>query len=54
MPALSSSRKGDYNATPIVGQIRNYNNIHLKLSKHEVDSVFLGTLTVLSKISIIP
>ena len=49
MPPLSSSRKGDYTATPIVGQIRNYNSLNLKLSKHEVDSVFLGIVIFCTK-----
>ena len=42
MPELSSSRKGDYSATPIVGVVKNYSSKTLKPSIDEVSSVFTG------------
>ena len=40
MPALSSNQRGDYSATPVVGFIRDYSSLQLRLSKAEVSSVF--------------
>ena len=40
MPALSSNQRGDYSATPVVGFIRNYSSLQLRLSEDEVSSVF--------------
>ena len=42
MPDLSSNRKGDYSATPVVGYIRNYDKLKLRISQGEVSSVFTG------------
>jgi len=40
MPKLSSNQKGDYVVEPVVGVIRNYQNLQLKPSRGEVSSVF--------------
>ena len=42
MPDLSSNRKGDYSATPVVGYIRNFDKLKLRISQGEVSSVFTG------------
>ena len=42
MPKLSSNQKGDYVVEPVVGVIRNYQNLQLKPSRGEVSSVFTG------------
>ena len=42
MPDLSSNRKGDYSATPVVGYIRNFDKLNLRISQGEVSSVFTG------------
>ena len=42
MPELSSSRQGDYVATPVVAQITDYSNLKLTPSPGEVASVFTG------------
>ena len=42
MPELSSSRQGDYVATPVVAQITDYNQQKLTPSPGEVASVFTG------------
>lgn len=46
MPELSSSRQGDYVATPVVAQITNYDTKKLTLSPGEVASVFTGMCVV--------
>jgi len=51
MPELSSSRKGDYSATPVVGVIKNYSSKSLKPSIGEVSSVFTVPLSVLAETS---
>merc|ERR1712029_1182926 len=48
MPELSSSRKGDYSATPIVGVVKNYSSKTLKPSIDEVSSVFTVPLSILA------
>ena len=45
MPALSSSQRGDYSATPIVGFIHDYSSLQLTLSEAEVSSVFCVPLS---------
>jgi len=40
MPKLSSNQKGDYVVEPVVGVIRNFQNLKLKPSRGEVASVF--------------
>ena len=45
MPKLSSNQKGDYVVEPVVGVIRNFQNLKLKPSRGEVASVFTGTYT---------
>ena len=42
MPELSSSRQGEYVATPVVAQIRNFDEDKLRPSQGEVASVFTG------------
>ena len=51
MPALSSNQRGDYSATPVVGFVKNYQNLKLKLSSQEVSSVFCLPLSNLSSVS---
>lgn len=45
MPELSSSQKGDYSATPVVGLLRNYSPHTLRVSQAEVSSVFTGLIS---------
>ena len=47
MPALASSKDGEYTATPVVGQVNNYSSLQLSLSPEEVSSVFTVPLTTL-------
>ena len=47
MPALSSSKDGEYTATPVVGEVNNYSSLQLSLSTEEVSSVFTVPLTTL-------
>ena len=47
MPELSSSRQGDYVATPVVAQITDYSNQKLTPSPGEVASVFTGVYVFL-------
>jgi len=49
MPELSSSRQGDYVATPVVAQITNYDTKKLTLSPGEVASVFTVPLDILTE-----
>ena len=46
MPELSSSKQGDYVATPVVAQIADYDIKKLTLSPGEVASVFTGNVCV--------
>ena len=47
MPALASSKDGEYTATPVVGQVNNYSSLQLSLSPEEVSSVFTVPLATL-------
>ena len=47
MPELSSSRQGDYVATPVVAQITDYNQQKLTPSPGEVASVFTGVYALI-------
>ena len=40
LPALSSSKKGDYTAVPVVSFIPNFSETMLNLNKDEVDQAF--------------
>ena len=47
MPALASSKDGEYTATPVVGEVRDFTSLQLRLSPEEVSSVFTVPLTTL-------
>jgi len=47
MPALASSKGGEYTATPVVGEVTNYTSLSLSLSTEEVSSVFTVPLATL-------
>ena len=47
MPALASSKDGEYTATPVVGEVTNYSSLQLVLSPEEVSSVFTVPLSTL-------
>ena len=47
MPALASSKDGEYTATPVVGEVTNYTSLSLSLSTEEVSSVFTVPLATL-------
>ena len=48
MPALSSSRTGEYTATPVVGHVGDYSSLQLTPSSGEVSSVFTVPLSTLA------
>jgi len=48
MPSLASRDRGDYSATPVVGQVRNYSSLRLTPEVGEVSSVFTVPLSTLA------